>query len=817
MRSSIGRITLRGAKRLAGTTGPSRPTAYAPRSNAFPRALCSPSVISTESTRKPDEIDPKEPEHVAAVEVIPDQPEPAVEVMTEDVSILTVETAVPAALEAEPELASAASEEAPANVTRSHTDPDALFDTLRGLIGRNAVRSALWNYGNALQVPGAPALNEPLVKFILPILGRNSWSRSAKSTLEVAIERGYHIGTGSFNCGLHAICKSGDAEAIGNILESMWAMPTESHPNATSYNYLIAAHIYAGHVDEAFNVLSEMKKHLLYPTFATYHALITGCLRRRDPRRAYQTLLAVEKQRFDISAMTIAQVLVASANNDDYDSVLHLLTKFDDSLPRYAAELHRIAEFRSLYRLNTEQRSTKEERDRLRGDPRPELGAISAVLHCAFRGGRADVASRAWMLLQEHYPDFEIPASFWYCLIGAHAGAGEFSKAMDMVGSMREKGLKPSMKDLDLALIRPLAYDVAAIDEQFYRLCDRSAGKDVSSTASKEEGTDPAKELDNGEGNVAEAAVGGDLSEQTEDQPNNIDNDAGEELPADMENSAGEELQTDIENAADRNIDEEQSATLSRENDPESVEGSVQNISLGEAIMKDDAKSWDGFALQFKPETVGIDELNCIIAACSTSLDLDRAFQTFDEVESRFKLERNIDTYNSVLEGCVQTRRLSGGLRVLKEIEAVGLPMRGPTIHLASRLLLRSGRVDEVELMLQKAQERGEHVQLQTFQMVLKQFVRQDENSAGAVLKLGEQAGFDFRSLTGRFDFEGVKKIHMAAYGEPFPTKFNRPDREKRSSAPHETESGVEGRVERVDDESVVEEKPVDEIGEEKH
>ncbi|CDF36910.1 unnamed protein product [Chondrus crispus] len=620
--------------------------------------------------------------------------------------------------------------------------PPEMLKQMKDLLARNATRSALYHYGASFKTDGVPSLDAEVMRVMLPVLGRNSWSATSADTIDLAIERGYSLGVGLMNCGLHAMARAGMTREIEEALARMWNMPPESRPNATSYNYLIGAHIYAGNVDSAFEVLNDMKKHLIYPTFATYHALITGCLRRRDPRRAFQTLMAVEKQRFDISAMTVAQVLVASAGNDDYDHVDQLLIKFEESLPRYGNELHRIAEFRGLYQMKDAGRTSKSDRSALRGEPKPEIGAISEVLHCAFRGGRVDIASRAWILLEEHYPEFEIPLPFYYCLIGAYAGAGDFSQAIDIVGAMREKGMKPSMRDLEMALVRPLAYNVSIIDEQFYRLCDRKEGKETDSHSSKPAAAEAAAEAE--QEVDEESAALDDTSTVTLDEQDRTATD-------------GTEFTEDSGQQEDPVTSQEGSEVAMPS--PESP-----SVSLADAILSTSGlQSATSISAQFSPSTVGIEEINCIIGACSASLDLDRAFQTFDEVETRFGLERNIDTYNALLEGCVQTRRLSGGMRVLQEIESVGLSVAGHTLHLATRLMLRAGQSEDVLKLLTKAHSQGDSILLQTYQMVLRHLVRGNfMNEAVQLQQQGEEAGFEFQTLTGRFDLGTVRRLQDA-------------------------------------------------------
>lgn len=786
MRPSIGRLTLRGARAVASTSAskfnPPRPH---PRS----RHLCTSTAVSSDTKHKADTGPEEKDGRLPFVDILKN--EPPVQVFTDQV------LAAPIAPEPSGARVEAVEETAKESAQES-TDPKELYEQLNSLLQRNASRSALWQYGRALKAHGAPAVDEDVMRLMLPVLGRNSWATTANDTLQIAIDRSYKLPTGTLNCGLHGMSRVGKPDQIRNILEKMWTLSVESHPNATSYNYLIAAYVYSGDIDQSFEVLNDMKKHLVYPTFATYHSLITGCLRRRDPRRAYQTLLAVDKQRFDISAMTVAQVMVACANNDDYDHVLYLLTKFEECLPRYGNELHRIAEYRGLYRISTTERTSKGDREVLRGDPKPEIGAIAAILHCAFRGGRVDIASRAWTLLEEYYPDFEPPAPLWYCLIGAYAGAGEFSQAIDFVGLMRERGLRPSMRDLEMSLIRPLAYDVNVIDEQFYRLCDRAEGKETDDQSAEIRATSASHSPEEADEDVATTLSNGAV-EATVDQDTTVEDLSAEALTPVADGSIDDKEKYEI---PAESIDIK---TALSENP-----STTKSPSLAEALLTPDIQTASGSAmLQRKPTTVGIGELNCIIAACAAAQDLERAFQTYDEVETRFKVERNIDTYNALLEGCVQTRRSAGGLRVLEEIGNVGLSISGHTLHLACRLMLRAGRTGNVEELLSKAVEKGDRVSIQTYQMTLRHFCRGENYATAAkILKQGEETGISFQALTGRFDFNTAQKLREIVHGE------NATRNEENSDGLDDTRQGVgaEGDAERsMDDEMKVdrsEEKP---------
>lgn len=668
--------------------------------------------------------------------------------------------------------------------------PSELLAQIRGYLRRNAIRSALFHFISGLKIEGAPAVDKSVLKTVLPVLGRHGWASTALEALDLALAREYNLEIGFYNCALHAMARSGDFETIQGVLNRMWTLPPESRPNATSFNYLIGSYMYRGGVDRAFDVLNDMKKHMIYPTFATYHALICGCLRSNDPRRAYTTLNAVERQRFDIGAMTVSQVMVSCADADLCDEVFNLLPRLEDALPRYALEVHRIAEKRQVYRLsakhafgtggssstdanssiNSQQPqkikkpdlTTPEDRAQLRGNPRIELGAISAILHCALRNSRSDLAIAGWSLLNKYYPDTHIPETLWYCLIGSFAGAGDFDNAFESLGAMRENGYQPRLRDLDMILVRPLSMDISKVDEQYYRLCDKmkSAGNvnngsnsQTPSTSAVQDGSDVATVVgvDNEDGSVdASAAADGSSVEAASET--DIDGTASV-ISADAASGA----------------DEKEGSPAAVASDPMSQSSS--SMSIGEVLAEkpryDDLdfvrKHWSGMAAN----GVGIDELNCIIAACSYAGDLDRAFQTYDEVDAVFSLDKNVETYNALLEGCIQVKHVRGGLRIVSELEQrMGTPLQGSSLQLVVRLLTRASRASECVDLVRRVREEGGKVLLQTYLLLMRYFVRGNHMQAATELyQMGLDDGFDSRSLRARLDGEGIAKFNSALGG----------------------------------------------------
>lgn len=596
----------------------------------------------------------------------------------------------------------------------STEDPESLGKELRSLLRRNSVRSALFHFLGAMKVPEAPAVDDSVLKVMLPVLGRHGWAPAALDAVNLALDREYNLSSGFYNCALHAMARSGAHDTMQSVIQRMWTLPLESRPNATSYNYLIGSYMYRGTTDQAFDVLHEMKKHMIYPTFATYHALITGCLRSNDPRRAYSTLTAVERQRFDVGAMTIAQVLVSCAENDLVDEAVHLFPRLEEALPMYSHEVHRIAEKRNAYRMHFKERTTAEERATVRGATKLEIGAISTLLHSAFRNCRADLAVAAWSSLRKNYPNFTAPAPLWYCLIGALAGSGRYDKAFDALGMMRESGHVPRLRDLEAALIKPLSLDVSTIDEQYFRLCDKVAKLDLVDTSESSDAS--------------------------------ITESLGEVPPTTVAEKNGALDSNELENSSTSPSSEE----------------SLKDILSGKDVLL-------GLSLEvssMQPKTVGIEEVNCIIAACSAAADLHRAFQTYDEVEKTFGLKKNVDTFNALLEGCIQVKHARGGVRILSEMEKLGHKLSGDTVHLAVRLFTRSGRSAECVDLIKRVRSDGGEIPLQSYLLLIRYYLRGNTmDKAVEVYQMGREEGYSDRLLKGRIDIESVRKL-QAALGE---------------------------------------------------
>lgn len=629
--------------------------------------------------------------------------------------------------------------------------PEEMTEHFKQLIAHKGTRSAMYIFRDAIESSETSLLSSESVRLMLPLLARSGWFKSCQAALEKASSLGIKMSTATYNCALFSMTRTGDIEAIERTITSM--LETRSPPNATSYNLLIASHFYAGTVDDAFAVLQTMKAADIYPSIATYHTLVSGCLRRKDHRRAYHTLMAIEQQGLTMSAMTVAQVLFAVANDDNFDQMAHLLGKLSESMPAYSADIDRVSAKRSMY-AGAHTKTTHHHREAVRGAPRLELAAISAIMHSAARGGRPDIAVRAWHIVTEMYPELKHSSDHWYALIGALAGAGDFAAAFDAVGHMRAAGREPDVRSLTVALIRPLAADVHKIDEMYFRMVERleAAQSGVTSPGAAE--TD--------EQAVEDAAAQG----------------ATEEVP----------LVETVEAEVDPATAGSNEAALDAE--AEDVSEHVVELSNEDGDDAGDSPSargeprlcitaYDVPWASLPPAPVGITEFNCVIAACAYAGDLDRAFQTYDEACGRFALARDAHTLNALLEGCVQTRHLRGGARILEEARADGFAHETDTLKLAVRLLIRGRKGGEALEMLREARAAGTYVAPRTFQMLARQMARVgDMEAAEQVVELAVEAGFRASAVRPReerapredvgFEGEGIGEEAVFPGGEAF-------------------------------------------------
>jgi pentatricopeptide repeat protein len=608
---------------------------------------------------------------------------------------------------------SASSHVAGGRTAQAFADDEALADHLRTLVSRNAARQAAWSYRGALKRDDPTLVGVQSVSTIMPILARLTWTDTIGHSLEHLSKHGIRVSTGVYNSALNGLMRVGRPAIIEAKIAQMWNMEPASQPNVTSYNHLIGAYFRGGEMDQAYAVLQDMKNRMVYPTFATYHTLISGCIRRTAPRRAFETLLAVEQQRFDMSALTISQVLVACAEADDLPAISQLIPRLENALPGYAVEIDRLSERRNMYRLPNMSWTTVADRAAVRGEPKLEVSGLMSILHAAYRGARPDIAERIMLWFSQWYPDMKPAPSAWYCVIGSYAMSGDFASAFDAVSRMRTAGLKPSLRELNGSLIKPLSADLTKVDEQYFRLLEAINGGSSSSTA--------------GDSGVDEIVAA----------------EAAETASAALTASPANESDTE-------------SATV-QELAPQALSGTVLIRDVGGDVS--DVLSKTETVTPLVRYDVGIEEMNCIIAACSAAGDLDRAFQTYDEAQ-RCGLERNTDTFNALLSGCISTRHFKGGMRIRDEMEANNVPFNDDTVYLLVRLYVRVGQFDAAMSILEAATNKGVTISVCAFQTLARKLMSLDQlGQVRRVVALGDRNGISSQATLARIEGPCVRYL----------------------------------------------------------
>jgi len=583
--------------------------------------------------------------------------------------------------------------------------PEEFLVHLEEQIESRSLRAMLM-FRTALEQEGAPLITVQTVNLMLPVMARSGWFQTVKDTLAMCDERNFRLSTIIYNCALFAMTRTGDLWAMKDVLSKMSHLGQTSRPNATSFNLIIAAHFYQGSVDDAFAVLQDMKSANIYPTIATYQTLVSGCLRRRDYDRAYSALIAIEQQGMSVSAMTVAQMLFYTAQTDRHDQTIYLLNRLEKIIPRYAQDIERIALKRSSL-----SRSNKLVHESERGEPRLELSLLAALMHSAYRGARPDIAVRAVKLMQEFYPELSLTSDHWYSLIGSLAAVGDFKAAFDALGHMNAAGVKSELRDLMNPLIKPLSEDVAKIDEIYYYLVEGIEGT--------EQGIAPAME--------AEVAVDEQKPKITPDEETETNS-----IDAELENATAVDLVESAEAHTEAGSDALKHVSLS-----EAI--GFSSTDIGGAEMEEFALPWANTARA----DVTMSELNCIITACSLAGDIDRAFQTYDEACGRLGFTRDRETLIGLLEGCVQTRHIRGGLRVLEEARSAGTLFNTDTLLMATRLYCRAGRGAEALELLKEGMENGANISVRSWQMLARSLTRSGLNDeADECVTLGVKSGY---------------------------------------------------------------------------
>lgn len=608
----------------------------------------------------------------------------------------------------------------------------------------------------------------------MPALVDLKYNGLIRRSLHFVKKHDIHLSTTVFNSALSSLMREGHSEDVRSCIGHMWTLPTCSQPNATTYNQLIGACFYRGKVEEAYDVLKDMKNKMIYPNWATYHSLIAGCIRQFETQRAFETLLAVEEQNFKMSALTIGQLLVLSANENNIPAVMQLVPRFLNALPRYSKEVEFIAN-RKSYDLSSSSSNVDEAVSR--GTPRLEISGIMSLMRAGFRNASPELGEMGMELFSKWYEDSSIPNSAWYCLVGAYAATKEFTSAFDVLARMRKCGVEPSLQDLNEVLVKPLSTDLEVLDSQYYRLISVLR---------------PNEEIPNGqdEANADESAPFVDSMKQ-----------ASPEAP----DSATRPLESSNDRAESASLE---SIGHGLE-DPGTPMLTLKNA-LGENLSSASDSGFVPVTLSVEERTAGIAEFNAIIAACSAVGDLDRAFHTYDEA-NRLGLALNTDTFNSLIAGCISDGHYIGGVRVADELKESGIPFDSETIHCLVRLCIRCGKFVEAKKWILFAQEENIPVASAVFQTFARKLMQLGKLAdVRSVLSVAENFGVSSPAVLARVDKESLSHLHLLN-GElesisvdecaSVRSSFRRPHRER---SPESLDGGESGhRQETSRDEAV--------------
>lgn len=582
-----------------------------------------------------------------------------------------------------------------------------------------------WLFSAAMEADNPKLVTAEVFWKAMPTLVDLKYTGLIRKSLLFVQKHDLRLSTTIFNCAAGGLMREGHFEDVRSIIDHMWTLPSRSQPNATTYNQLIGAYFYSGKVEEAYDVLNDMKNKMIYPNWATYHSLIAGCLCQRETQRAFETLLAVEEQNFKMSALTIGQLLVMCADENEIPAVMQLLPRFQSAVPRYAKEVEVIAN-RKSYDLTLNQ--LHGDGMMSRGIPRLEISGIMSLMRAGFRNANPELAEMGMDLFTKWYENSSIPESAWYCLVGAYAASKEFTSAFDVLARMRKCGIEPSVRDLNEVLVKPLSADMEVLDKQYYRLINVLK---------------PNQDEANGQ---SEASV--------DETPPSADSTvlASPEAPA-SEAPVVEDSDHLVENASDESIGDVP--------DDPGVPSFPLKDARGEDVLSVSSAGFVPVVLPAEERTVGIAELNAIIAACSAVGDLDRAFHTYDEANG-LGLAVNTDTFNALIVGCISDGHYVGGVRVAEELKESGVPFDGETIHVLVRLCIRCGKLVEARKWILVAQEENIPVASTVFQTLVRKLMQLGKLAdVRDVLAIAEDCGVSSRSALARVDIESVRHLHL--------------------------------------------------------
>lgn len=627
--------------------------------------------------------------------------------------------------------------------SRQYPSSVVFAEELMKLLRTNGARRAAFIYQDVLRSDNNSVIDVNVLRIIMPILSRVKMTYCIADTLKLVEERKIEAPSFVINFALRGLVGARNTDLMRATIDRMWSGPQICMPDAVTYNSLIAAYFFESKVDEAYEVLKEMKNRMVFPVWNTYQTLISGCLRANEPRRALETLLAVERDaRINMNAPLIAQVMTMCAEDDDLSAVTQLIPRVEESLIQYEYDVLELAARRRTYEFknftdgsSTPEDAGGEEAKNSRGRPVLEMSAIMSCLRAGYRGSRPDICEKSMQWFAEMYPDVDVPESAWYCLVGSYATSGNFEAAFDVLSRMRRSGVQPSIKDLSEALVKPLAADLKVVDEQYYRLADILRPDEAATRLASESEDEVNGDVPAGSGGISSSKREAETVVAAEAAVVPI-----EGVP--VKESGGAE-----QSAVASSLSFTQELLVMR--DASANELTSNELVAGPVLEQDGQR------------TIDIDEFNCIIAACSMVGDLHRAFHTFDEAQ-RLGFVGNADTYNALLAGCLTDKHYNGGVRVAQEMKENGVGWDGETILLLVRLCIRCGNFNEAKDWLSQAVEEGIPVGSVVFQMQARKFMRLGQlDNLREVVALAERVGLSSTAVLARVERSFINDLHL--------------------------------------------------------
>jgi pentatricopeptide repeat protein len=276
--------------------------------------------------------------------------------------------------------------------------------------------------------------------------------------------------------------------------------------------------------------------------------------------------------------------------------------------------------------------------------------------------------------------------------------------------------------------VKPLSADLEKVDEQFYRLADyfavpEHASQEIDASSG---GTTPTLESTANNASVATSEMESSL-EATGTHP-----------------STGSGL---VDQAEESDISQIAPVSRSLEDVMRSPSGSFESEGLTGTIRANERLE------------VGIEEMNCIIAACSQAGDLERAFQTYDEAQ-RCGLRPNVETFNALLSGCVVTRHYKGGLRIIEEMDESDVASNHETVHLLTRLFMRIGYFDKALAAVEDATSKGMELSTSTYQTLARKFMRLGQlGEVRKLIALAERGGITSEAVVARVEMPFIRDL----------------------------------------------------------